>query len=413
MNLLEELLFKHSPKRVPKEIYPFRVYNLLKTIGFNPDKAKYIHITGSKGKGSLAFNTTSLLRQQHKVGLFTSPHILQINERFIINDKQINNLTLKQLILQYNPYFEDLHFFEICLFLALIYFLNENCEYIVLEVGVGGRFDPTNFCQPILSLLGHISIEHKDFLGDTIEKIAYDKAGIIKKNIPALSVCQSSIVKNILQQEGQVFFYEDIITISNHQEKELLQQFDLTITLPQQTITLPNIILNRVGKAHLINFVLAVAGLVWVIPDFDRNWVYHAMKEKLNYRMDVIQDKIMIDTAHNGASFENLLQSLQQIKWNPIILYIAILQGKEITDIAEKLIQFKKIIHHIEFFEFDTTGTRKTNSLSLYELTKDSIPCNYQQNIEQLILDNNYYQVFTGSFYGIKDILKLIQNQKA
>lgn len=412
MNPLDELLTLQSFKRIPKELYPTRVYQLLENLGFHPHNAKYIHITGSKGKGSLAYNTFNMLKQQHKVGLFTSPHILDFKERFVINDHKISEENLNSLIQQYKNHLIGLHFFEMCLFIALIYFLEENCEYIVLEVGVGGRFDPTNFCQPILSLLGNISMEHKELLGDTIEQIAFDKAGIIKPSVPALSVDQSPIVSKILQQEGEVLFFADIIRIDNYSHKKNYQQFDLHINISEKRITLPNIKLYRLGKAHMINFSLVVAGLFFVIPNFNKNWVYNSMEEKIPYRLDIIQQNMMIDSAHNGDSFENLFITLEQIKWNNIVLYVTLLQGKEIQDIAQKIIKFKNIIHHIEFFEFSTSSTKKSDAKKLYNIIKNDIPSVYHENIQNISLNNTHYQVFAGSFYSIPDVINLIKTQK-
>ncbi len=404
MNLLEQLISYHTTKRIPKEEYPTRVYKLLKEQGFDPDSIKYVHITGSKGKGSLAFNTFSLLKAKgHKVGLFTSPHIFDVRERFITNDGMISESQLENLIQQYLPLLQskELHFFEICLFLAIVYFLD--CEYVVLEVGVGGRYDPTNFCKPIVSLLGHISVEHRDFLGDTIEKIAYDKAGIIKDGIPAFSVDQDDIVKNIFG-EG-VRYYSDIIKIDNYRLENNKQIFDLR-TLDKE---IPNISLNRIGKAHVINFALSVASMMSVLDDFDNQWIYTVAEQKFPYRVDMINENTIVDTAHNGASFENLLRALEEISWGDVVLYVTILQGKEIKDIANVLTKYRHLINKIEFFEFDTKGNRKTDVRALYELVKNDVKSVYRDDISDIALDPNTKKVFAGSFYSVPSIMTKIQ----
>ncbi|MGL5956831.1 MAG: hypothetical protein ACRC0X_09610, partial [Brevinema sp.] len=133
MNLLEKILSFSTVKQIPKEQYPYRVYYLLRELGFDPDCVKYIHITGSKGKGSLAYNTFHILKAQgYRVGLFSSPHIFDVRERFVTEQGMISEADLQNLIICYQDFLKqkELHFFENCLFFALIYFLGQQCEYV-------------------------------------------------------------------------------------------------------------------------------------------------------------------------------------------------------------------------------------------------------------------------------------------
>ncbi|MGL5956716.1 MAG: Mur ligase family protein [Brevinema sp.] len=409
MNLLEKILSFSTVKQIPKEKYPYRVYNLLKELGFDPDRLKYIHITGSKGKGSLAYNTFHILKAQgYRVALFSSPHIFDVRERFVTEQGMISEADLQNLIICYQDFLKqkELHFFENCLFFALIYFLGQQCEYVVLEVGVGGRFDPTNFCRPLISLLGHISLEHRDLLGDTIEEIAFDKVGIIKKGIPALSVMQEKSVVAIINH--QALFYDDIITIHNYIQEDGIQSFDLELF---HKIMIPNIKLTRIGKAHLINFCLAVAGIFYILPDSPFQSIYRTALLPYPYRMDRVRDDLIIDTAHNGVSFENLLQGLKELSWDHIVLYLTILQGKEIQDISQVLIKYKTLIKRIEFFEFETHISRNSAVKPLYDLTKGEIESSYWEDIRMIQWDSVSKKVFAGSFYSVPVIKQIIPDR--
>ncbi len=157
----------------------------------NPERQlKFIHVAGSNGKGSTSSMLASILTEAgYKVGLFTSPHIKDFRERIRINGIQITEekviefiQKIKQATLSFEP-----SFFEITFGLALEYFNEEKCDYCVIETGLGGRLDATNIITPLLSIITNISLEHTAILGDTLEEIAVEKAGIIKENIPVVA----------------------------------------------------------------------------------------------------------------------------------------------------------------------------------------------------------------------------------
>lgn len=399
--------------KIPQEQYPIRVYQLLKEQGFNPDIIHYIHIAGSKGKGSLAKTCFQILKENgNRVGLFTSPHIFDIRERLITQNGMITEQDLLSLIQRYTPIFEiqALYFFEICLFLGIIYFLEQKCTIVVLEVGVGGRYDPTNFCMPILSLLGHISLEHKDFLGNTIQKIAYDKAGIIKKNIPAFSTNQEKSVKKIFLQEGKVQFFDELITIENFQILDNFSaSFDLIINL-EQKIIINNIILNRIGQANLQNFALAIAGMYKIYPNISPQIIQKVALQKIAYRMDLIAQNVLIDTAHNGASFENLMKTTAEwLHWHDICLYLTLLEGKEAQDIIDVLKKYRILIKEIYVFDFEYT--KKSQGKNLFNDLKEDFSVVYMPNLEIKEIISHQKYIFAGSFYSIPLINSLLKNE--
>ena len=156
----------------------------------NPHQAyKTIHVAGTNGKGSVSHLLAAILRQSgYKVGLYTSPHLVDFRERIRVNGKMIPKEYVIRFIERYRTFFESLQpsFFELTSTLAFDYFRTEKVDIAVIEVGMGGRLDSTNIITPILSIITNISLDHTQFLGDTVEKIAAEKAGIIKKGIPVL-----------------------------------------------------------------------------------------------------------------------------------------------------------------------------------------------------------------------------------
>jgi dihydrofolate synthase / folylpolyglutamate synthase len=148
-----------------------------------------VHIAGTNGKGSVSHMIASVLQEKGlKVGLYTSPHLKDFRERILINGEKIRKRFITRFVDQYYSDFERIHpsFFEMTAVLAFDYFRNEKVDIAVIEVGMGGRLDSTNVITPLLSVITNISFDHMQFLGDTLEKIAAEKAGIIKPGIPVV-----------------------------------------------------------------------------------------------------------------------------------------------------------------------------------------------------------------------------------
>lgn len=150
---------------------------------------KTIHIAGTNGKGSCSHTIAAILQSQgYKVGLFTSPHLVDYRERIRVNGEMVNEQYVVDFVEKNRKFFEPLHpsFFELTTMMALQYFAEQQVDYAVIEVGLGGRLDSTNIITPILSIITNISFDHTQFLGNTLAQIAGEKAGIIKPNVPVV-----------------------------------------------------------------------------------------------------------------------------------------------------------------------------------------------------------------------------------
>ena len=190
----------------------------------NPqDKLQFIHIAGTNGKGSTASFTASILKElKEKVGLFTSPHIFDFRERIRVNGKKIAEAEvisfctkIKALKLDFEP-----SFFEITVAMAFEYFSKKQVDIAVIETGLGGRLDSTNIITPLLSIITNIGFDHMALLGNTLPKIAYEKAGIIKHKVPIVIGESIAETRNVFleksnQEQSPIFFAQELKRVSN------------------------------------------------------------------------------------------------------------------------------------------------------------------------------------------------------
>ena len=186
-------------------------------------KYRSIHIAGTNGKGSTAHTIAAILQSAgYRVGLYTSPHLVDFRERIRVNGKMISHEAVVDFVKRYRAMSLDCHpsFFELTMTMAFEYFAKENVDIAVIETGLGGRLDSTNIITPILSIITNISFDHTAFLGDSLESIASEKAGIIKSSVPVVIGEAKGGVRDVFkqiatQQNSPIFFAEDNMTFKN------------------------------------------------------------------------------------------------------------------------------------------------------------------------------------------------------
>ncbi|MCH8821461.1 bifunctional folylpolyglutamate synthase/dihydrofolate synthase [Patescibacteria group bacterium] len=210
---LENLIplgFSYNPKDVMKLD---RVKYLLKLLGNPHKKIKTIHIGGTSGKGSTAYFLSQILvGQGYKIGLHTSPHLKDISERMQINGRPIPDKNFIYHVNRIEPLIgkveKDLRlgkptYFETTVAITFDYFAKQNVDIAIIEVGLGGKLDATNIIHPLVSIITNVDLDHTEILGNTVEKIAKDKSGIIKKEVPVISGTNKLAVKNIIAKKAQ------------------------------------------------------------------------------------------------------------------------------------------------------------------------------------------------------------------
>ena len=215
-------LYNSAPlfQQVGKDAYKEGLSNTLELdahFGHPHRKFKTIHIAGTNGKGSCSHTLAAILQSAgYKVGLYTSPHLVDFRERIRINGAPIPKEEVIRFVKEERDFFEPLHpsFFELATAMAFQYFAKEQIDIAVIEVGLGGRLDCTNIITPELSIITNISFDHVQFLGDTLSKIASEKAGIIKPGIPVVIGEANDETRPVFEQKATeinapIYFAED------------------------------------------------------------------------------------------------------------------------------------------------------------------------------------------------------------
>lgn len=281
---------------------------------------KTIHVAGTNGKGSTSHMIASVLQEAgYKVGLYTSPHLKDFRERIRINGESISEKEViefvhanKNLLQEVTP-----SFFEWTVGLAFHYFEKEQTEINVIETGLGGRLDSTNIIAPEVSVITNISLEHTAILGDTIELIAKEKGGIIKKNIPVVIGETNSITKPIFEEIANELKSTIYFSDKNIEEK---YELDLKGNIQQknaktclQTIE----VLNK--KGWKINEVSIKNGLENVIKN-----------TQLLGRFQLISENpfLILDTAHNPNGIESLIKEIETYSFQNLLVVIGMAQDK-------------------------------------------------------------------------------------
>ena len=284
---------------------------LLDNIGNPHSNLKFIHVAGTNGKGSTcAILNKILIEHRMVVGLYTSPHLVRFNERIQVNNEKISDA---DIVLFMNKYIQQIKnikttFFETTTAMAFDYFNNKSVDIAIIETGLGGRLDSTNVICPTICGISSVSLDHMDILGDTIEKIAAEKAGIIKDNIPIVTFDQNEFVIDIIKKTAAqknatltVIKNSDLDLLSINNQGTSFKYKNYTINLPLR------------GKHQILNCVLAINIAESIINNIDPDKVNKAILniswlgriEKLTKR------DIYFDVAHNYDGIKAMINTIK------------------------------------------------------------------------------------------------------
>jgi dihydrofolate synthase/folylpolyglutamate synthase len=297
---------------------------LLEKLG-NPHKSlKCIHVAGTNGKGSVCAMIESVLRASgFKTGLYTSPHLFCFNERFRINGREIPDAVLGQLIADVETAAQSLTvrpatFFEMATAMAFEYFKREKVDYAIIETGMGGRWDATNVIQPVCSVITRIDIDHTEYLGGDIAKIAWEKAGIIKPGVPV--VCgpmpveaEAVVYKEALEKKAPILGSDDAVFFQCLEKR----RDDQLINIEVRGHEYPNIRLPLAGGFQLENCGIAVTALEDIADSLNIRLQMRRGLESVKWpgRFQLLQAKppILYDGAHNVCGARALFQTLEEV----------------------------------------------------------------------------------------------------
>jgi len=307
MDYLHSLEWLHSRGLFSVKLGLERITDLMNKL--RRPKFKAIHIAGTNGKGSVAAMIASILRENDKkVGLYTSPHLVDIRERIRISNKLISKEEFAKLASKIKPLVTDHTFFEILTAMAFVYF--KDVDYAVIETGLGGRLDATNIINPDVSVITNVSIDHTAYLGSTIKEITMEKAGIIKDGVPVVTISGRSldVIKDVCLDKGCKL----IIAREDHMQLSLKGEFQKkNAAIAVETAKILGITPGRIKQ-----------GLI---------------KTKWPGRMDLVQDGLMFDCAHNPAAVEALCAEIDK----EIVLVLGIMKDKNIKEMCESFNKLK------------------------------------------------------------------------
>ena len=293
----------------------------------NPEKdLKFIHIAGTNGKGSTAHTISSILMEAgYKVGLFTSPHLKDFRERIKIDGKEISQEYVTDFIAENKDFFEhnNLSFFEMTTGLALQYFKAKKVDIVVMETGMGGRLDSTNIIIPIISVITNIGLDHVQFLGDTLEKIASEKAGIIKQNIPVVIGEYTAETKPVFEQTAKgenapIYFASDLQNAALESDLKGAYQKSNMKTVKQAID-----VINQTGEFK-ISAEACRLGMLSVVKNTG-----------LLGRWQVLQQNptVICDTAHNKHGLTIVLQQLKESTYDNLHIVLGLVNDKDLKEI--------------------------------------------------------------------------------
>lgn len=351
---------------------------------------KFIHVGGTNGKGSTCAYLSSIIQESgYKVGLFTSPHFFDFRERIKVNNKKIEKDFITKFIQENIELIEELNlsFFELSFGMSLYYYFEQKVDYAVIEVGLGGRLDATNIINPILSVITNISYDHTEILGNSLEKIAYEKAGIIKKNTKIIIGERDKKTQNIFIQKADenfsdIIFASDYKTDFENSEIEYQNKNIRTAVQVSKNLNDQNINETSIKKG---------------IMNLDSNTDFYGRWTIINYN-----PKVIFDSAHNESGFSYLSQQLEKLNYDRLFIILSFVKGKDV----KKLITYLPKKSLIYFTSSNTE--RSMNYEDIIQCVKENI--NFDKNpmkVYKEVLKQSSSKdliIITGSNYIAKEI---------
>ena len=404
-----------------------RINLLLNYLG-NPQKdLRCIHIAGTNGKGSTAEMISAMYQEAgYNTGTFVSPGVIDLNERIRINNEKITDKELSELVNQIKPFIKKVDdklnypsFFEIITSLAFMYFSNKKTDLVVLETGIGGRLDATNVVDSIISVITNVGLDHTDYLGNTIEEIAREKAGIIKRGQKVITASQNDKVLEIIKEKVRQN-NSHLININNKYEWNKIN-FNYnyqTFNLRTPTRTLNNLEVSLLGRFQILNAVTALAVIEALNYKFyvSAKNIRKALKNIVwPGRLEVFNKKtpIILDGSHNLTGIKSLNKEISRFEYNNLIMIVSIFEDKDIKKMIGELDKKADL-----FVLTQNNAKRSAKPL----LLKNNLPNNTKSIIKSDLNSSLNYSlnisndddmiIITGSLHNVTEIRNILLAMK-
>lgn len=431
MNYQESLAYLDSLGKFGIRLGMERIEGLLRELGNPEQQIKTIHVTGTNGKGSVSSMITNILLAANlKTGKFTSPHLVKYNERITINGQDVDDDSFADLLtivktaadsVVAKGVCEQPTQFEVLTAAAFLYFALENVDYAVIEVGMGGLWDSTNVITPIVSVITNVSLDHTDRCGKTVERIAMQKAGIIKENVPVVTAAEGDdalgpIKAVAMFKQAKLYIYGRAFWGTEVESSMEGQTFTLhagEYYSSDYSIRLP-------GEHQIANTSVAIVAAKLVSKQDDRinelalhigvaNTVWPGRLERIAQAPDVI-----LDGAHNPAGAEALRKALD--KYYPEgkrIFVLGMMGDKDMTGVISRLIRPMDIVYTVKADDGARAAAAEelAGLVGVQALAMSSLADAYEAAVSRA--DSDSVVCICGSLYLVGNFKNLLLNVKA
>jgi len=383
LNYTEALDWLFNVRRFGPERSLGPTYHVLDLLGNPQEKFKTIHIGGTNGKGSTSAITASILQASgFKVGLYTSPHLEDFRERIKVNDLMISKEDVTRLLNEVRTQFDrmleypdsmPLRFFDIVTAICFMYFAEQDVDYGVIEVGLGGRLDATNMLKPLVTIITNIGYEHVNILGPTLEDIAYEKGGIIKPNTPLVTAELKESVLDVFKARAEELG-ATVININEDTASEKLGVFpdgqEFNLRTGKNTIS--NLILPLFGAHQVTNAATAITAVETLD---DPNITPDSIKRGLRQvywpgRLEVISKDplVVLDCAKDAEATEAVRKTIQSdFQYDRMVAVVSMSSDKNIEGMIENVAQ---VADHFIITKHSVTGRAAEPEVLIKEIEK-------------------------------------------
>lgn len=403
--------FSHSGKRVEDLS---RISALLKLLDDPQKKLKFIHIAGTNGKGSvLEYCSKAFIISGYKTGQFTSPYVHTYCDRIRINGENIPEQRVAEICVKVKEAVKSDFYsqFEISFAISLLYFIEEKCDIVFLETGIGGTLDATNVIEePLASVITSVSLDHTSILGDTEEKIAAHKLGIIKENCPSFISCDNkesviNLAKLKAQEKNSRLIIPDLKSC-------IIQKSDIKGS--EFIYKNKKYGLKMCGKHQIINALTAIEVLEYLKSDFlltDKNIIKAFSQTVIGSRIEAAGDdpKIIIDGGHNIAGIESLVNTLKISGINEAVGIFGMVQGKPLDYAVKILSSIFKRVYCVDGY-IDNSFSSEIISEKFRKYGIEAIGCGCKKGCAEAYIyakENNLTILACGSLYLASEVKKL------
>ncbi|WP_263297415.1 bifunctional folylpolyglutamate synthase/dihydrofolate synthase [Bacillus sp. RS11] len=416
--MLKAVDHKRAPLVLMREV--------LEILGNPQDKLRAIHLAGSNGKGSTVNALREMLQHAgYKVGAFTSPHLECVNERITINGNQISDAQFLHYMNKVSTIIETHYkgeypsFFEVVTLIMFQYLADEEVDIVLIETGLGGRLDATNVVTPLISIITTISLEHTAFLGDTLAKVAFEKAGIIKESVPVVVGVKSEEALTVIQEianerHAPCFVLGKDFTVENIVQSANIQLFNYQ----KANVEMVDVPVKMAGPHQIDNASLAITAILVLRENGAIDISDESIRQALAIaqwagRFEQLSGNIVLDGAHNSEGTAAIIQTLKTVY--PHQNYRFIYAALSDKDHANSIALMDSIATSIAFTQIElpnampaeklaslSTNTNKTYSVDWREMVQTVL---HQRNDEDII-------VITGSLYFIAEIRQWLQGEQ-